>query len=466
MVQISSLPYRLRLVVLSGLLGLLLVAWGSPRVASAQTPMTTIQNGNNDTRLQLNYDGGFYVPGTFGPTTPADSIPATGAGTRMMWYPAKGAFRAGRVGAYTGGTRWDAANVGDYSIAFGADTKADAFAATAMGRNTIASGQHATAMGFGTTASNSAATAMGYETTANDFAAIAMGFGTTANGFAATSMGEQTTASGRAATAMGYSTFANAFSTSMGEQTTASGRAATAMGFKTAASSFATTAMGYETTAGTEYSLSIGVNNLANTSADESLFVVGNGQVGSPSDALVLDESGNLEISGVLTEASDRRLKTNIEPLDGGVLQKIGTLRPVRYRFKDPSTHPSGERIGLIAQEVRDVFPALVSEGAGGTLSVSYSKMTAVVVKALQEQHAQIETQQATIDSLRTQARAVAALRAQNEAMNERLAALDTKISADAAVPAPLGGMLVPRLPALLLTLVGIGIGLLWRRRS
>jgi len=425
MVQISSLPYRLRLVVLSGLLGLLLVAWGSPRVASAQTPMTTIQNGNNDTRLQLNYDGGFYVPGTFGPTTPADSIPATGAGTRMMWYPAKGAFRAGRVGAYTGGTRWDAANVGDYSIAFGADTKADAFAATAMGRNTIASGQHATAMGFGTTAGIFAATAMGYETTANDFAA-----------------------------------------TSMGEQTTASDRAATAMGFGTTAGSFAATAMGYETTAGTEYSLSIGVNNLANTSADGSLFVVGNGVGGSPSDALVLNMFGDLEISGGLLEASDRRLKTNIEPLDGGVLQKIGTLRPVRYRFKDPSTHPSGERIGLIAQEVRDVFPALVSEGTGGTLSVSYSKMTAVVVKGLQEQHAQIETQQATIDSLRTQARAVAALRAQNEAMNERLAALDTKISADAAVPAPLGGMLVPRLPALLLTLVGIGIGLLWRRRS
>jgi hypothetical protein len=387
--------------------------------------MTTIQNGNNDTRLQLNYDGGFYVPGTFGPTTPADSIPATGAGTRMMWYPAKGAFRAGRVGAYTGGTRWDAANVGDYSIAFGADTKADAFAATAMGRNTIASGQHATAMGFGTTAGIFAATAMGYETTANDFAA-----------------------------------------TSMGEQTTASDRAATAMGFGTTAGSFAATAMGYETTAGTEYSLSIGVNNLANTSADGSLFVVGNGVGGSPSDALVLNMFGDLEISGGLLEASDRRLKTNIEPLDGGVLQKIGTLRPVRYRFKDPSTHPSGERIGLIAQEVRDVFPALVSEGTGGTLSVSYSKMTAVVVKGLQEQHAQIETQQATIDSLRTQARAVAALRAQNEAMNERLAALDTKISADAAVPAPLGGMLVPRLPALLLTLVGIGIGLLWRRRS
>jgi hypothetical protein len=224
--------------------------------------------------------------------------------------------------------------------------------------------------------------------------------------------------------------------------------------------------MGYETTAGTEYSLSIGVNNLANTSADGSLFVVGNGVGGSPSDALVLNMFGDLEISGGLLEASDRRLKTNIEPLDGGVLQKIGTLRPVRYRFKDPSTHPSGERIGLIAQEVRDVFPALVSEGTGGTLSVSYSKMTAVVVKGLQEQHAQIETQQATIDSLRTQARAVAALRAQNEAMNERLAALDTKISADAAVPAPLGGMLVPRLPALLLTLVGIGIGLLWRRRS
>src|SRR6056297_788060 len=90
--------------------------------AYGQTPTTTIQNGGADTRLQLNYDGGLLVPGTFGPTTPADSIPAAGAGTRLMWYPAKAAFRAGRVGLFKDGTQWNATKVGDYSVAFGVDT--------------------------------------------------------------------------------------------------------------------------------------------------------------------------------------------------------------------------------------------------------------------------------------------------------------------------------------------------------
>ena len=76
MVQISSFC-RSCLAGLAGLLVLLLIAGGGPRVATAQTPTTTIQNGNSDTRLQLNYDGGLYVPGTFGPTTPSSWNPAS-----------------------------------------------------------------------------------------------------------------------------------------------------------------------------------------------------------------------------------------------------------------------------------------------------------------------------------------------------------------------------------------------------
>ena len=236
---------RFSLAALSGLVGLLLVAWGGPRGASAQTPTTTIQNGNADTRLELNYDGGLLVPGSFGPTTPADSIPATGAGTRLMWYPAKAAFRAGRVGQFKDGTQWDASKVGDYSVAFGVDTKASGPAATAMGLRTTASGSDATAMGFETTASGTDATAMG-------------------------------------------------------EGTTASGSDATAMGTFTTASGIAATAMGLRTTAATDRSISFGEYNSANTSADGTLLVAGNGDnsnlPSSRSDALVLQKDGDLAL--------------------------------------------------------------------------------------------------------------------------------------------------------------------------
>ncbi|MFT3790629.1 MAG: tail fiber domain-containing protein [Rudaea sp.] len=75
--------------------------------------------------------------------TPAGTIPASGAGARLMWYPAKAAFRAG----YVDGTQWDDTNVGGASTAMGYDTTASGVFSTAMGRETTASGNYSTAMG-------------------------------------------------------------------------------------------------------------------------------------------------------------------------------------------------------------------------------------------------------------------------------------------------------------------------------
>jgi len=410
MVQISSFC-RSCLAGLAGLLVLLLIAGGGPRVATAQTPTTTIQNGNNDTRLQLNYDGGLLIPGTFGPTTPADSIPATGAGTRLMWYPAKAALRAGRVGASKDGTQWDATKVGRYSAALGVDTKA--------------SGNAATAMGSGTTASGNGATAMGSQTTATDDRATAMGF--------------QTTASGDDATAMGNST-------------TASAPAATAMGTNTEASFAQTTAMGLGTTARTRSSLSLGTCNSANTSRDNTLLAVGNGSYdfgsdncSSTGDALELQTDGDLVISGTLFENSDRRLKTDIEPLDEGVLHALQDIRPVRYRFKNQNAHPSSEHLGLLAQDVQKEFPELVSEGSDGMLSLSYTNLSAVLLKGLQEQQSTIDQQEGRIAEL-----------------EDRLTALE----AEGAAPSVAASLMGSWGLALLLGLGGLAGGLLWRRSA
>jgi hypothetical protein len=171
-----------------------------------------------------------------------------------MWYPAKAAFRAGRVGDDKDGTQWDAAKVGDYSAAFGVDTKASGFVATAMGDETTASGFADTAMGSNTTASGGQATAMGNETIASGGHATAMGNGTTASGLNATAMGNGTTAD-------------------------------------------------------TDNSLSLGECNSINTTNDGTLLAVGNGSYdfnsddcSSTSDVLVLDQNGDLSIDGVFND--------------------------------------------------------------------------------------------------------------------------------------------------------------------
>ena len=203
----------------------------------------------------LEVDGSLLLSGTTGGT------PASGFGTRLMWIPAKGAFRAGN--AYS--TEWDDANVGYYSTALGAGaTTASGIASIAMGGHTTASGNLSTAMGLLTTASGINSTAMGLSTTASGYTSIAMGKNTTASNYASTAMGDSTTASGNYSTAMGFGTIANnTNSTAVGKSTTASNYASTAMGDSTTASGPYSTAMGYYSTASGNSSTAMGNSTFA-----------------------------------------------------------------------------------------------------------------------------------------------------------------------------------------------------------
>ncbi|MFH1541313.1 MAG: hypothetical protein ABID79_05650 [Elusimicrobiota bacterium] len=200
--------------------------------------------------------GGLLFAGSVG------AIPATGSGTRLMWYPAKSAFRAGR----TDDTQWDDANISNYSFACGWNTISSNTASVAMGYNTKANGQYSTAMGFGTTASNDYSTAMGYLTTAS--------------GYASTAMGNNATVSGQNSTAMGYNTKASGqSSTAMGENTIASGYHSTAMGFCSIAAGSYSTAIGSATvTSGANWSVGIGQNV---KSTNYNNIVIGKGSSGT-----------------------------------------------------------------------------------------------------------------------------------------------------------------------------------------
>jgi len=87
--------------------------------------------------------------------------PASGGGTRMMWIPAKGAFRAG----YVYSDRWDDANIGVESLAFGYNGIASGSQATHFGRSGVASGQYSAHFGLSGTASGAYSTHFGREGT-------------------------------------------------------------------------------------------------------------------------------------------------------------------------------------------------------------------------------------------------------------------------------------------------------------
>ncbi len=305
--------------------------------------------------FEINGNSGVLFTGTFGSS---DTPPASGAGTRMMWYPAKAAFRAGGVNS----TQWDSPNIGNYSVALGyynlasgdrstalgQETKAQGnsstamgyraiageLASTAMGHTTTASGDASSALGYKTTASGKHSTATGQETTASGINSTAMGDSTDAIGFASTAMGYKTTASGDASTTIGYNTEASGkystamgvnttasqeASTAMGKETKAEGNSSTAMGYRTTASGAASTAMGHTTTARGYASTAIGKYNLGFSNAifeigigedfywENALTVFQNGCVAiggirSPSDNYKLDVAGNIRASAIRTD--------------------------------------------------------------------------------------------------------------------------------------------------------------------
>ncbi len=76
-------------------------------------------------------------------TSASGELTEAGAGTKMIWYSGKGAFRAGTVD----GSQWDPAKIGFASIAAGRNCIASADYTVAMGNNATASGNGSVVFG-------------------------------------------------------------------------------------------------------------------------------------------------------------------------------------------------------------------------------------------------------------------------------------------------------------------------------
>ncbi|MDX1478401.1 MAG: tail fiber domain-containing protein [Saprospiraceae bacterium] len=103
------------------------------------------------------------------------------------------------------------------------------------------------------------------------------------------------------------------------------------------------------------------------------------------------------DASGQWIAISDRRLKENIQPMYD-VLGRLNELNLLTYAFKhDTASTPNH---GILAQQVRELFPEIVNE-QDGLLAVSYAQLSVIALKALQEQERQIEVLQARLTELR-----------------------------------------------------------------
>jgi hypothetical protein len=97
--------------------------------------------------------------------------------------------------------------------------------------------------------------------------------------------------------------------------------------------------------------------------------------------------TGNLTISGTLTENSSIRYKDNIETVKYG-LDKVLQMRGVTYTKKDTGL----KELGFIAEEVNEILPEVVLKNEEGEPdSVSYGRITAVLIEAIKDLKKEIE---------------------------------------------------------------------------
>lgn len=99
---------------------------------------------------------------------------------------------------------------------------------------------------------------------------------------------------------------------------------------------------------------------------------------------------------------SDSTLKSNIKNLDSAMSNLI-LLNPVTYDHLAGITDDTPEQrksqiedagknqIGLLAQEVRRIYPNLVHDKGNGELAVDYISLIPILIKAIQEQQRQID---------------------------------------------------------------------------
>jgi len=100
--------------------------------------------------------------------------------------------------------------------------------------------------------------------------------------------------------------------------------------------------------------------------------------------------SGGINVTGVVTctdvnSTSDYNLKNNIETLQNS-LNIIQNIRGVKFEWKENSK----KSIGVIAQEIQEILPELVSDTEVRT--VNYNGLIAVAIEAIKEQQQQINT--------------------------------------------------------------------------
>jgi hypothetical protein len=117
--------------------------------------------------------------------------------------------------------------------------------------------------------------------------------------------------------------------------------------------------------------------------------------------------AGRIDASGdiVAYSTSDRNFKENITPIPNA-LEKISKISGNTYDWKVElkDVHGfEGNDVGVIAQEIEEVLPQLVTTRETGYKAVKYDKLVALLIEGIKEQQTQIHNLTLEVENLKKQ---------------------------------------------------------------
>ena len=110
------------------------------------------------------------------------------------------------------------------------------------------------------------------------------------------------------------------------------------------------------------------------------------GTLSAHSPSMTLDDSANLNVVGdvVAYYSSDKRLKDNIIRIENP-LEKVGKIGGYEFDWNDKQKTYEGHDVGVIAQEIQEVLPEVVTERDNGYLAVKYEKIVPLLIESIKE---------------------------------------------------------------------------------
>jgi hypothetical protein len=339
-------------------------------LAAQSATLLQLQAGNQlGDRFKADSAGGFvafgYVRDVGNSTGCASQIPATGAGTRFMWFPCRGSVRFGRVP--NGGINWDDANMDDFTFAGGNQVTASGYGAFAYGDQVLVSSTVGVGFGSAVTVSGTAGFSAGASNKCTGFACTAIGFTNHAGGQGSVALGYRTSAAGDYTVALGYRASSSTHSGTFvwgDESTTDSVR-------NQADNEFRIRAAG---------GIALRTTKFANTAPG----------VGGATGCDLPAGSGSWSC------ASSRYVKENFADVDGeDVLSKVSAMPVTTWNYIAEGKQV--RHMGPVAQDFYAAFGLGTDSASVGMIDINGVSLAAI--KALEERTAELKAAQAALEA-------------------------------------------------------------------